>query len=130
MTSSRPYLIRAIYQWVVDNGMTPHLMVNAVGERVVVPREYVENEKIVLNIGPMAINVLTLGNEDITFSARFSGQPMEVVVPVDNVLAIYARENGQGMMFAEEDNPPPDSGPGSDGPDQKPTTRPALKLIK
>ncbi len=102
MNSSRPYLIRAIYQWVVDNGATPHLLVDAAHTGVIVPREYVENNKIILNIGPMAAHGLKLGNEQVEFSARFSGKSLPVVVPVQSVLAIYARENGQGMVFNEE----------------------------
>lgn len=102
MTSSRPYLIRAIYQWIVDNGATPHLLVDAGMGGVRVPREFVENNKIILNIGPMAVHGLTLGNEQVDFSARFSGKSRQVYVPVQAVLAIYARENGQGMVFNEE----------------------------
>jgi stringent starvation protein B len=102
MTSSRSYLIRAIYQWIVDNGATPHLLVDATHFGVQVPREYVENNKIILNIGPLAAHGLKLGNEDIEFSARFSGKSLSVIVPVQSVLAIYARENGQGMVFNED----------------------------
>ncbi len=127
MTSSRPYLIRAIFQWICDNGMTPHLMVDAGGEDVIVPRDYVEDDKIVLNIGPLAVNALSLGNEQINFSARFAGQSMDVLIPIEYVLAIYARENGQGMMFAEEDDRRPPPGPGSE---DKTGTRPNLKLVK
>lgn len=124
MTSSRPYLIRAMYQWMVDNGMTPHVLVDAVGESVQVPEKYVENNKIVLNIGPMAVNALRLGNDEVNFNARFAGKSMKVVVPVQNVLAIYTRENGQGMMFGEEGEHPP-GGPGSN-----PSAKPQLKVVK
>ena len=102
MTSSRAYLIRAIYQWIVDNGATPHLLVDAEYFGVEVPREYVENGKIILNVGPMAAHGLKLGDELIEFSARFSGKSLSVSAPVQAVLAIYARENGQGMVFNEE----------------------------
>lgn len=136
MTSSRPYLIRALYQWIVDNGLTPYLMVDARDEAVQVPRQYVEGGRIILNIAPMAVNGLTLGNEEIRFSARFSGQAMSVVVPVKRVLAVYTKENGQGMMFGEEDDgdePPsgPQGGDGGDAP-AKParTGRPQLKVVK
>lgn len=122
MTSSRPYLIRAIYQWIVDNGMTPHLLVDANDESVHIPREFEEDGKIVLNIGPMAVNGLKLGNDNVTFSARFSGKSMNVLVPAGQVLAIYTRENGQGMMFAEEDSGPP--------PEPDTRSRPQLKVIK
>ena len=124
MTPSRPYLIRAMYQWIVDNGVTPHLLVDASSDTVEVPRQYMEDGKIVLNIGPMAVEALTLGNEDISFNARFNGEPMSVRVPIQYVLAIYTRENGQGMMFGDDnDEPPPD-------PDDATPTRPRLKLVK
>ncbi len=124
MTSSRPYLIRAMYQWMVDNGTTPHLLVDATDDKVQIPRRYVENNKIVLNIGPMAVQGLTLGNEDVSFNAKFAGNPMEIVVPVEYVMAIYTRENGQGMMFGDdEDQPPP-------GPENKPSSRPSLRVVK
>ena len=102
MTSSRPYLIRAIYQWIVDNSSTPHLLVDASVAGVTVPPKYVENNKIILNVGPMAVHGLVLGNEQIEFSARFAGSAQQVLVPITAVLAIYARENGQGMVFNEE----------------------------
>lgn len=113
MTSSRPYLVRAIYQWIVDNGLTPHLLVDAGNDDVMVPADYVEGGRIVMNIAPMAVQGLTLGNEEVTFSARFGGRPMNVQIPVQRVMAIYTRENGQGMMFAEEG----DGGPSPEGPD-------------
>lgn len=117
MTSSRPYLVRAIYQWIVDNGLTPHLLVDASNDDVMVPTDYVEGGRIVMNIAPMAVQGLTLGNEEVTFSARFGGKPMSVQIPVQRVLAIYTRENGQGMMFAEEGGgaPSPDGGGSQDG---------------
>ena len=129
MTSSRPYLLRAIYQWIVDNGLTPYIMVNTEDARVQVPQQYVENGKIVLNIAPMAVSGLTLGNDEITFSARFSGSPMDIFVPLSRVLAIYARENGQGMMFGddEDDDEPP---PGDGGDDDRPSGRSHLKVVK
>lgn len=129
MTPSRPYLLRAIYQWIVDNGLTPHILVNAEDEQVQVPRQYVEQGKIILNIAPMAVHGLTLGNEDVTFNARFGGTPMDIYVPMGRVLAIYARENGQGMMFGEEedgDEPPPDD----TGGDAAGSSRPHLKVVK
>jgi len=104
MTSSRPYLIRAMYQWIADNGMTPHLLIDAEQDDVIVPAEHIQNGKIILNIAPMAISSLVLGDEEITFSARFSGQSMGIYIPVGAVLAIYAKENGQGMMFTDDDS--------------------------
>ena len=101
-TSTRPYLIRALYEWCTDNGFTPYVAVS-VDNTVQVPREYVKNNEIVLNIGFDATSSLTLGNEFIEFKARFGGIAREILVPVSHVIAIYARENGQGMAF------PPDT---------------------
>ena len=126
MTSSRPYLVRALYDWIVDNGCTPHLLVDAAAPGTRVPERYIEDGKIVLNVGPSAVAGLELGDERIGFSARFAGTPMEVSVPIAAVLAIYARENGQGMMFTAEgggDEPPPEQ------PDSK-SGRPSLKVVK
>ncbi len=97
-TSTRPYLIRALHEWCTDNGFTPYIAV-LVDETVQVPREYVKNNEIVLNIGFDATSSLTLGNEFIEFKARFAGSGREIMVPVTHVIAIYARENGQGMSF-------------------------------
>ncbi len=97
-TSTRPYLIRALHDWCTDNGFTPYLAV-FVDARVRVPMEYVKNNEIVLNVGFEATSALKLGNEVIEFKARFGGTSREIVVPIDHVIAIYARENGQGMAF-------------------------------
>jgi stringent starvation protein B len=97
-TSTKPYLIRAIYEWCNDNGFTPYLAV-AVDERTQVPREHVKGGEIVLNMSPMATNRLSLGNDLIAFQARFGGVARELSIPVENVSAIYARENGHGMAF-------------------------------
>lgn len=137
MTSSRPYLIRAIYQWITDNGMTPHLLVDVSVDGVQVPAEHVQNGKIILNIAPMAISELILGDSDISFSARFSGKSQGLFVPIDAVLAVYAKENGQGMMFSEDDGATsasddgdePDPGPGSGSSPDKPK-RPSLTVVK
>ena len=140
MTSSRPYLIRALYEWIVDNGFTPYMLVDTSLEMVEVPRAFVENGRIILNISPEATHSLVLGNEAVTFNARFSGTAMDVYVPVVSVLAIYARENGQGMMFGEQDDTtPPDPGSGGGGgkmdidktPKAPPEVkRPSLKIVK
>ena len=106
-TSTRPYLIRALYDWCTDNGLTPYVAV-AVDETVQVPREYVKNNEIVLNISFDATSSLKLGNDFIEFKARFAGSAREIMVPIGRVIAIYARENGQGMAF-------PLHGPGSAG---------------
>jgi stringent starvation protein B len=107
-TSTRPYLIRALYDWCTDNGLTPYVAV-LVDDSVQVPREYVKNGEIVLNISFDATSSLKLGNEFIEFKARFAGTAREIMVPVNRVIAIYARENGQGMAF-----PVPVAGTGSD----------------
>lgn len=103
-SSTRPYLIRALYEWCTDNGFTPYVAVS-VDETVVVPREFVKNGEIVLNISFDATSALRLGNEAIEFKARFSGTAREIMVPINRVMAVYARENGQGMAF-------PMTGPG------------------
>ena len=97
-TSTRPYLIRALYEWCTDNGLTPYVAV-AVDETVQVPREYVKNNEIVLNISFDATSSLKLSNDFIEFKARFAGSSREIMVPISRVIAIYARENGQGMSF-------------------------------
>jgi stringent starvation protein B len=97
-TSTRPYLIRALYDWCTDNGLTPYVAV-LVDDTVQVPREYVKNGEIVLNISFDATSSLKLGNDFIEFKARFAGSAREIMVPVSRVIAIYARENGQGMAF-------------------------------
>lgn len=132
MTSSRPYLVRAMYQWIVDNGMTPHLLVNAESEGCMVPAGHINEGKIVLNIAPMAVQGLTLGDDDVTFSARFGGQAESIQVPVPAILAVYARENGQGMMFSDDDQPDSSSGKDSDdGPETDPDKpRPNLRVVK
>jgi stringent starvation protein B len=123
MTPRRPYLIRAVYQWVLDNGCTPHVLVNAGLEGVQVPVEYVRDGQIVLNLTPSAVKDLYIGNDRMELSARFGGVARPVSVPVAAVLALYARENGQGMVFADEgpvDEPPPPTRP----------ERPTLKVVK
>jgi len=127
MNSSRPYLIRAINEWIVDNALTPYLLVNAEVEGVDVPRRHVESGKIVLNINPQAISNLHIANDHIEFSARFGGTPMLVYIPMAAVLAIYAKENGRGMMFNEEEDVPPPASP-DDTP--RGSGRPALKVVK
>jgi len=106
-TSTKPYLLRALYEWCTDNGYTPHIAVR-VDQQTRVPREFVRDGEIVLNISFDATNQLQMGNEAIEFSARFSGKPHKIEVPIANVLAIYARENGQGMAFPVEDAPADD----------------------
>lgn len=129
MTPLKPYLIRSIYEWIADNQLTPYLLVNAEHPAALVPREFVEDGRIVLNVRPEAVQGLSLGNDAIEFNARFGGVARRIYVPIRAVLAIYAKENGQGMAFdpeedIEEDVPPPEA------PNNKPSGRPHLKVVK
>lgn len=125
MTSSRPYLLRALYEWIVDNDMTPHVLVDAEYPDTNVPSHLVENGRIILNISPFAVHGMVVENELLSFSARFAGVPSHLHIPVSAVLAIYARENGRGMVFAEEEDgePPPANEP-------EPTKKPTLRVVK
>jgi stringent starvation protein B len=125
MTRSRPYLVRAIHEWILDNEMTPHLLVDIEGEGVEVPAQQGQNGKIVLNISPQAVEGLILGNDAIGFRARFGGISTDVYVPVEAVLAIYAKENGRGMVFTDDDGEPAPDGSGT-----RSAKRPALKIVK
>ena len=107
MISRRPYLLRAMHEWISDSGHTPHLVVDAGVAGVDVPRQFVKDGKIVLNVSWSATAQLKLGNDEITFSGRFGGASMMVFVPVNAVLAIYARETGQGMIFSDDEPAPP-----------------------
>ena len=137
--STRPYLLRAMYEWCVDSGFTPYVAVMA-DETVQVPHEFVKDGQVVLNIGPDATNGLLIGNELIEFRARFAGVVREILVPVDRVMAIYARENGQGMAFpavtVTDKGPravPPATSAGGDTPPEPPPSggkRPVLTRIK
>lgn len=129
MTSNKPYFIRAIYEWICDNNLTPYIVINAKDQSVQVPTQYVEDGKIILNISPDAAHALLINNEDIEFMARFSGSAMRVYAPIRAILAIYARENGQGMIFNEES----DDGGGNDGGQTPPVGKkgkPQLRVVK
>ena len=102
MTSTRPYLIRGIYDWIIDNRCTPYLLVDASAQGVRVPRQAIKEGQVLLNIAPHAIDRLDLGLDEVRFNARFSGVSQSIVAPVAAILAIYAQENGQGMMFPAE----------------------------
>lgn len=132
MTSSKPYLLRALYEWILDNDMTPHLIVDAEAKDVVVPPQAIQDGRVVLNISPSATRDLMLENDCVSFQARFSGVSRELWVPSAAILAIYARENGQGMMFADvADEGSDDESPGPN--DDKPGPRPGgpkLRVIK
>ncbi|WP_028389243.1 ClpXP protease specificity-enhancing factor [Legionella fairfieldensis] len=128
MTSNKPYLIRAIYDWIVDNDLTPYILVNAQYTGVQVPQEHVSDGRIVLNISPKACRGLHLENDRIVFTARFSGESMQIFVVPAAVLAIYAKENGRGMEFGEE--LPPSSSSSSTNRETKGRNKPALTLVK
>lgn len=148
MISQKPYVIPAIYQWIVDNGWTPHIMVNAMIPGVQVPQEYVNDGRIALNVSPGAVQDFLMADGWLSFNARFSGKPMQVSLPMSAVLAIYARENDQGMALppepedtlltpdadkAESSKPRPDPEPGKgEGADSKDKSKkgPHLKVIK
>ncbi len=135
MTSSRPYLLRALYQWIIDNGLTPHLLVNAPAdtEDLEIPWDFVESGKIVLNVSPMAVRGLLLADEAVRFNARFRGRAMDIYIPMNYVLAIYARENGQGMLFGEpetSDTAPAEPSDTSAKAPKRPSGPPHLRVVK
>jgi stringent starvation protein B len=133
--SRRPYLLRAMHEWISDSNQTPHIVVDASIEGVEVPRQYVQGGKIILNVSSNATSMLSLGNEVVRFRARFGAATYDVSVPIIAVLGIYARETGQGMIFSEADTPPQPPAPPSE---PAPTTttnegkrsKPTLKVIK
>ncbi len=132
MTSNRPYLIRAFFDWIVDNQLTPYISVNAMAVGVEVPQNYVNDGQIVLNIAPRAVLNFEMDNERIEFNARFGGVPTDIYVPVHAVMGIYAQENGQGMVFQPEDPPEPvPPGDGQRKPGARPTDgKPGLRVVK
>jgi stringent starvation protein B len=131
--SRRPYLLRAMHEWISDSNQTPHIVVDASLEGVEVPRQYVQGGKIILNVSSNATSMLSLGNDVVRFRARFGAATYDVSVPIVAVLGIYARETGQGMIFSEADTPPQPPAPPSE---PAPTTtenkraKPTLKVIK
>ncbi len=134
MNSSKPYIIRALHEWISDNDCTPLVLVSSEHEEVQIPSGIAKDGKVVLNISYGATQNLQLIEEGIMFDARFSGVSQNIFVPMESVLAIYARENGQGMMFGEQDETPPDPDPGKSTTD-KPAVpaqvkRPNLKIVK
>ncbi len=132
MISSRAYLLRAIYDWIVDSGLTPYVLVDAEAESVTVPAQYIQDGRIILNISPEAVRGLTIDNDWVMFSARFSGVSMNVSFPPRTALAIYAKENGRGMVFSDEDDdmgepePPTDPNP----PATPSKGKPSLRVVK
>jgi len=132
----RPYLLRAMHAWISDNGQTPHVVIDASLPGVDVPNQYVRDGKIVLNISHTAVTRLDIGNETLSFQARFSGAAWTISVPLRAVLGIYARETGRGMIFSEEesgsapDDPPtPPAAPAGDG-GPAPGRKARLKVVK
>ncbi|MFM2486728.1 ClpXP protease specificity-enhancing factor [Celerinatantimonas yamalensis] len=148
MTPNRPYLLKAFFDWLLDNQLTPHLVVDATYIGVEVPQQFVQNGQIVLNVAPGAVGQFSMGTDEVSFNARFGGVPFQVYIPMGAVLAIYARENGAGTMFEPEpyydaiddeltvlrsiDGP---SGSSDDDPDPEPPSpstkgKPSLRVIK
>jgi stringent starvation protein B len=138
LTSTKPYLVRAIFEWIVDNQCTPYIIVNAEARDVEVPRQYVQEGRIILNISENAVRDLQISNDFLEFNARFNGVATQVYTPVSAIIAIYAHENGQGMIFNEDETnqqpEPPSTDPDSDHkktvkrPD--PHVKPVLRVIK
>lgn len=133
LKGTRPYLVRAINEWIIDQGWTPHLLVNAMWPGAQVPEAFVEGGRIVLNINPSAVRELLLANTEVSFSARFAGTPHWIQVPIGAVLGIYARENGEGLFF-EENEYSPDT-PAVDAsvpavPIAAKKARPSLRVVK
>jgi stringent starvation protein B len=127
LSNQRPYLLRAMHEWMTDNALTPHIVVDATFPDIDLPQEHVSDNKLVLNVSYAATRAFVIGNGAVTFEARFHGVPRPLYVPVDAVLGIYARENGQGMVFAEGPKPEP---PPPDGDGPKEEKRPALRVVK
>ncbi|WP_296264615.1 ClpXP protease specificity-enhancing factor [Pseudomonas sp. UBA6562] len=143
MNSSRPYLVKALYEWIVDNDCTPHMLVNAEYPQVQVPDGFASDGQIVLNVSPSAVRSLHMDNQAVSFEGRFGGVPHSLYVPTGAILGIYARENGQGMVFElepsleEDDLALDEEGFGADddsrdggGQPPRPSGRPSLKVVK
>lgn len=121
MTPLNPYLIRSVYEWILDNNCTPHMLVDATADDVSVPTEHVKDGQIVLNVDPGAVQELIMDNDSVSFQCRFGGAPYQVFLPINSILGVYARENGRGMMLQIEEqgddsppeNPAPPKGAGS-----------------
>lgn len=131
MTSSRPYLVRALYEWIIDNQCTPYILVNSLSPNVLVPQDFVNPDgQVVLNISPSAVVNFSMDDDSLSFGARFGGVPTDLFVPYAAIMGIYAKENQQGMIFEiEPDQPDPDDSTTTQGSKQSPP-RPSLKVIK
>ena len=136
MNSSRPYIIRALYDWILENQCTPYVLVDAFGEGVEVPQDHVKDGQIILNISPTAVQSVSISNEVVEFNGRFGGIPKKVFVPIKYILGIYAKENGQGMIFESDELPEPPDPPEEllnrkkKGSSNKGPTKPSLKIVK
>lgn len=133
MKSRKPYLLRAMHEWISESDCTPHIVVDAAVTGVDVPRQYVHDGKIILNVSWNATAQLNMGNDELTFSGRFGGSSMTVRVPIEAVLAIYARETGQGMIFTEDEGGPAPKPPTDAPPEPPPKAaggRARLKVVK
>lgn len=141
MTSSRPYIVRALYDWILENDCTPYIVINAFEDDVEVPQEHVKDGQIILNISPSAVQDLFIRDEAVEFNGRFAGIPKRVYVPTSSVMGIYAKENGQGMIFDADGRMPPrppsptgtDDSSKSTGPKPQPIKakkKPALRVVK
>ena len=135
MTSNKPYLVRAFYDWIIDNDCTPHMVVNAMAVGVEVPQAYVTDGQVVLNLAPRAVTGFNLDNEVISFNTRFGGVPTNIHVPMDAVIGIYARENGEGMAFELSTSGPTELHSFDDDPSDKPPSGPKpsgpkLRVVK
>ena len=127
MTSNKPYLVRALNEWILDNQLTPFLLVDASVKGVEVPEQHIKDGKIILNITPSAVQEIAFENEWIYFSARFGGRPFMINIPISAVLAIYAKENGRGIMFTEEESLAVDT---AEVEQKESSKKPVLKVIK
>ncbi|NKB34160.1 MAG: ClpXP protease specificity-enhancing factor [Pseudomonadales bacterium] len=139
MTSSRPFIIRALYEWIIENECTPYILVNAYDDGVEVPQEHVKDGQIILNVSPTAVQSLSIRNDAVDFEGRFAGIPKQVFVPINSVMGIYAKENGQGMIFDTDTggNEPPDptgsddsNGASGSDPQPAPGKKPSLRIVK
>jgi stringent starvation protein B len=129
MSSNRPYLLRAMYDWISDNGLTPYILVDAGAPGVSVPKSAIKDGRVVLNVAARAVVQLDLSKDYVRFNARFAGVSQSVEVPMSAILAIYAQENGQGMMFPAENQPPPTPGP-TTAESATPKKGPHLRVVK
>lgn len=130
MTSTKPYLIRAFYEWILDNNLTPYILVNAEKPGVLVPQQYIKDGQIIFNISPGIVQSLLINNEIFEFSARFSGILKHIYGPTQAIMAIYARENGRGMAFDPEEDDNGDAPPETPPPEKPIGKKPKLTVVK